>query len=139
MFPKLSGLYGIVVKDLTVKSDKNFIIINCEESMKSLIKPKEIVMFDLDLIENWIEVEMIIESDEKNCLFSVEIKVRVDLLIIRLKDILIKMGIKHWIRERGEDKNNIEYYLFSSFSLNHTDGRKIEFSNIYRIYLILFH
>jgi hypothetical protein len=125
----------LIAKDLGIKTEKAIIPIDSEESLKNTIKSKEIVIFDLEFSEIWLEVEMTLESNQKNCKLSFEIKVRIDSLITRLKDILIKMGIKSWINFVSDGEINadqLDYYIFTSFTLSSYDGREIQFDNFYR-------
>ncbi len=134
-FPKLSGLSGIVVKDLMIKTElkseiKYEPIIN-EYVIRNLIKPQEIVTFDLEFSEIWIEVIMTIEGNYRSCKFSFEVKMRLDSSIDMLKDILIKLGIISWTNfvSEGNGDGRPDYFIFSAFSMREDGGQEIELSS----------
>lgn len=123
-FPKLSGLSGINTKNLLVKNEKGDVPLCYDVYLKNLIKAKDVVIFELDFKEIWLEVEMNLNSEDKNLNILFELKVNVNYFISHLKDILVKMGIQSWakyvldIEDNSEDYN---YYLFSGFYLNFSD------------------
>lgn len=123
-FPKLSGLTGLQAKNLCIKSEKGLLPILSDEIMGNSIRSKDIIIFELEFSEIWLEVEMTLQSEDKNLKISFELKVAVDFFISHMKDILIKMGIKSWtkyILNNGDATEHYDYYLFSKFILIFSD------------------
>ncbi len=132
-FPKLSGLTELVAHDLCVSCEKGLIAI-CDKKLESLIRPKDVIYFDLIFSEIWLDIEMSMHSEDCNLKIFFEIKVKVDSYISELKNILIKMGIKSWAKYilDDEETDDFEYYIFSEFSmiLGKQEGQIKESSNI---------
>ncbi len=123
-FPKLSGLTGLSAKHLCIRTEKGLTPINSEEIMGSSIKSKDVIIFELDFTEVWLEVEMTLQSTDICLKISFELKVEVDFFIPHVKDILIKMGIKSWakyIMDNEDNPEDYDYYLFSNFTLIFSD------------------
>lgn len=150
-FPKLSGLTGLSAKNLCVKNEKGvagLAQLNTEDDIiGNLIKPKDVIIFELEFSEIWLEVEMTLKSQNKNLKIAFELKVSLDYFISHVKDILIKMGIKSWnkyLKNNIKNQEEIDYYLFSNFSLTFGNDEKnsthkdIELDNFNGTTFILF-
>lgn len=122
-FPKLSGLSGLTAKDLCLKTEKGLLPIKCEK-IGDMLKAKDLIIFELDFFEFWLEVEMTLECDSRSLQISFELKVKIDSYIAELKNILIKMGIKSWAKYSQDSEEHLEendYYLFFNFAINFSD------------------
>lgn len=127
-FPKLSGLSGLIVRELSIKTDKDLVNITSEDYISS-IKTGDTIVFDLNLPEIWLEVEMLLQSDEKSLKIFFELKVQCEMTIENLRSILIKMGIKSWTKyiiDSVEENDDYDYYLFSNIMLSFYNGRDIK-------------
>jgi hypothetical protein len=123
-FPKLSGLTGLQAKNLCIRTEKGYLQINSEEVMGNSIKSKDVILFELEFSEIWLEVEMTLQSEDKCLKISFDLKVAVDFFISHVKDILIKMGIKSWAKyvlDNEDTPEEYDYYLFSNFTLIFSD------------------
>jgi len=139
-FPKLSGLSELATKDLSYKTEKGLIPIT-DKKLDSFIKPKDIIIFDLEFSEIWLEIEMTLRSEENNLKICFEMKVLMESYISELKNILIKMGIKYWaayLFDIYKNSEDYEYYLFESYTLILPD-KQINLNNINNIELDNFH
>ena len=149
-FPKLSGLNGLIAKDLAKKSPTGLVSIKKEGNIGDSIKPKDVIIFDLEFSEIWLEVEMALESEDNNLKITFELKVRIDSFIADLKHVLIKMGIKSWVKllrqqeshdTSSSDQEDNDYYIFSHFSINFSDkggvamDKEVELDNFHGIYI----
>lgn len=139
-FPKLSGLSELATKDLCYITEKGLIPIS-DKKLDSFIKPKDIIIFDLEFSEIWLEIEMSLRSEENNLKISFEMKVKMDSYISELKNILIKMGIKYWaayLLDIYKNSEDFEYYLFSNYTMILPD-KQINLDNCKNIELDNFH
>jgi hypothetical protein len=142
-FPKLSGLSELGAKDLCYKTEKGLIPIS-DKKLDSFIKPRDVIFFDLEFSEMWLEIEMTLQSEENNLKISFEMKVKIDSYISELKNILIKMGIKYWaayISDKSKNSEEYEYYIFSNYTLilpdkemNFENSKYIELENFHGMY-----
>jgi hypothetical protein len=92
------------------------------------IRSRDIVYFELQFTEIWLEVEMELFCEDKAMTLSFELKVENETYISELRHILIKLGIKSWkkyIDDLTVDRENkIEYYLLYKFSLDLDNDEK---------------
>jgi hypothetical protein len=115
-FPKISGLNGISSNNLFNCFDK--LPIN-EGKIYEYIKPNDIISFDLNFTEYWLEVDMVMSCDDKSFNITFELKVDCNSYISNLKNILIKMGITTWAQYVQEHGEHIpDYYIYSSFTFD---------------------
>jgi hypothetical protein len=104
---------------LTKKTEKGLIPLKSEGLIGDDIKAKDIIIFDLDFSEIWLEIEMTLESEDKTLKILFDLKVKVETYVTELKNNLIKMGIESWAKYmQSLSPNNFDYYLFSNFSFN---------------------
>lgn len=136
-FPKLSGLSELVAKNLSLKTEKGLIPIS-DKNLDSFIKSRDVIFFDLEFNEIWLEIEMTLISEDNNFKMSFEIKVKVDSYISELRHVLIKMGIKSWAKYILDD-DDCDYYIFSKFSIIYTDNEENRENSEHQVELENFH
>lgn len=91
---------------------------NVKEEIKigDYLNSKDIIFFELEFDEIWLEVEMTLTSDDnKSLIISFEIKVQVDEYITNLTKLLIKMGMKSWAKYILDIEPNPDFYLLTHF------------------------
>jgi hypothetical protein len=116
--------------NLHKKTDKGNLEIPKDKDTKvgDYIKPNDIVYFELDFTEIWLEVEMELFCDKKSITYLFELKVENETFISELRHILIKLGIKSWnkyIEDCKKDKSSdSEFYLLYRFMLDLTEEAK---------------
>ena len=137
-YPKLSGLNGLKAVNLFIKTDRGPLYLkNEKEIISESIRSNDIVYFDLQFSEIWLEVEMTLKCDDKSICLLFELKVESEFYITELRNVLIKLGIKSWVKSMLESDNN-DYFLFSKFMIDISNNgynlEYIELDNIYGIY-----
>jgi hypothetical protein len=134
-------------KNLYKKTDKGHIEIKKDIDTKvyDYIRAKDTVFFELEFTEIWLEVEMELFCDERSMTYVFELKVETGIYISELRHILIKLGIKSWIKyidDLKSDSDKSDYYLFCRFMLDlNNEGRNLEYielDNLHGIYLLIF-
>ena len=130
IFPKFSALDGINVCKLTKKENNKWVDLVMNNIIKNDLKQKDIIYFDLEFTEVWIDVIMTVkDNDDNNKInkFSFELKTELRTNITDLKNILINVGITSWKtfkdqEEQEEQDKKIQkdqdYYLLSKFEIN---------------------
>lgn len=116
-FPKLSGLDGLIVKDLKKKTERGFVPVKSDGLIGDNIQAKDVLSFDLVFSKIWLEVEMDIRTEDKSVNIAFELDVKVDMFISDLKKILIKMGMEYWAEYSKNLNVEFDYYLFSEFTI----------------------
>lgn len=87
-----------------------------EFKIGDFLQSKDIIYFELEFEEIWLEVEMSLTSDDnKSLIISFEIKIQVNELITNLTKLLIKMGIKSWAKYILDIESYPDYYLLTHF------------------------
>lgn len=129
IFPKFSALDGLNVCKLTKKENNKWVDLIMNNIIKNDIKQKDIIYFDLEFTEVWIDVIMTVkDNDDENKInkFSFELKTELRTNITYLKNILINLGITSWKtfkdqEEQEEQDNKVQkdqdYYLLSKFEI----------------------
>jgi hypothetical protein len=82
------------------------------------IRAKDLIIFDLLFNEIWLEVEMTLQCEDRFFTISFDLKVETDSFINELKHILIKMGIKSWMKYIIDNDEKPDKYLFYHFSID---------------------
>jgi hypothetical protein len=136
-------LTGIIPYNILILRPEK-ILVEKEETLGNLLKPKDIIQFELEFREIWLEVEMTLTSENECLKIGFELKVQTEFFISHLKDILIKMGIKFWAAYNEERIDEKQYYLFNKFSLIYSDKegnllhKEMELDNLHGIYKFIF-
>lgn len=129
-FHKISGLFYPKVTSLSLKRDKDkeiLLPLDSSQLIEEVIKPGDLVIFELKFKEIWISVNLTCSCLEKNISFDFEIKSNIEKTIYDLACILIKMGMKSWYYNKNKilnNNNNDDYFVFSKFEI-----RKVNDSN----------
>lgn len=120
-FHKISGLFYPKVTSLTLKRDKEkeiTIPLDSSQLIEELVKPGDLIIYELKFKEIWIEVNLKNSCLEQSISFDFEIKVNMEKTIHDLTCILIKMGIKSWFYNKSKVSSWDDTYIFSSFQIN---------------------
>jgi len=99
-------------------TNNNFNNLHIKEEIKieDYLNSKDVVFFDLEFEEIWLQVEMTLLSDDnKSLVISFEIKIETDEFINNLTKLLIKMGMKSWAKYILDMENNPDFYLLTHF------------------------
>lgn len=87
-----------------------------EYKIGDFLESKDIIYFELEFEEIWLEVEMtLISDDNKSLIISFELKIQVNELITNLSKLLIKMGMKSWAKYILDIETNPDFYLLTHF------------------------
>ena len=111
IFPKLSGLTNLNVNNLKKKENNNWIRLEMNIPIENQINQKDIIYFDLEFTDVWVDVIMILKDEEdktKTNKFNFELKMNVESDRQELEKNLIYSGIGIW--EPLKEPN--DYYLF---------------------------
>lgn len=136
IFPNFSGLNGLNVISLQKKENNKYIDLIMNNIIKKDIKQKDVIYFDLEFTEIWINVKMTVkdENDEtKVNIFSFELKTQIKTKNVALKTALIDLGIRTWekfreqedleehekleIQEEEYENFHTDYYLLLKFEM----------------------
>jgi hypothetical protein len=120
-FHKISGLFYPKVTSLTLKRDKEkeiSIPLDSSQLVEELVKPGDLIIYELKFKEIWIEVNMKNTCLDQTISFDFEIKANMEKTIHDLTCILIKMGIKTWYYNKSKVSTWDDTYIFSSFQIN---------------------
>jgi hypothetical protein len=103
------------------------------------IKARDIVYFELEFTEIWLEVEIDLFCEDKAMTLQFELKVENDTYISELRHILIKLGIKSWkkyIDDLNVDRaDKTEFYLLYKFNLDlNNDDKCLDYIELEKIH-----
>ena len=120
IFPKLCGLDGLEVVNLIKKDGNEWIELKMDNLIKNHIKQKDIIYFDLNFNNIWIDIIMTIkdkDNEEKSNKFSFELKTDLKRNNTELELTLINLGIISWKKFNDEIKDD-DYYLLSNIEID---------------------
>jgi hypothetical protein len=137
IFPKFSNLDGLTVCKLTKKQNNKWVDLIMNNIIKNDIKQKDIIYFDLEFTEVWIDVIMTVkDKDDENKInkFSFELKTKLKTNITDLKTTLINLGITSWKKFKDQDEQeeqdepeiqkDQDYYLLFKFMIEEENMEK---------------
>lgn len=126
IYPKLSGLSGLSVKSFKKKTEKGFVELKSSGVIGDMIKPKDIIYFDLSFYEIWLDIKMTLESGKISSQISFELKVVLNSSKKEFENTLIHLGIKSWAKIIQSD----DYFSFTSITVNYQTNKQKESENI---------
>ena len=85
------------------------------ERVFECIKSNDIIYFDLEFSEIWLEIEMMLCCEDREESIIFELKVNTDWSISRLKNILTKCGISSLKQTEFYDPSS--FYIYTEFNL----------------------
>ena len=127
-FAIFSGLPGLTAKNLFIKNDKGINPAPLDGIVSDYIKSGDVIIFDLEYNEIWVEVDMTLFCVGKEYKILFSLKVNLNEKLINFKQNLISISVELWNNLIKEDNNeNGIYYLIKKFEF---DGvRKLEIIN----------
>jgi hypothetical protein len=122
IFPKLSGLDGLRVTNLSKKEGNKWNELNNpDDIIKSHIKQKDVVYFDLFFSDVWVDVLMTTKDTHENTAkkfkISFEMKTEISRNDKDFEAILINFGIKNWISFNSYSGDE-DYYLVNRLKID---------------------
>ena len=127
-FAVFSGLYGLSAKNLFIKNGKGLNPAPLEGRVNDHIKSGDIILFDLNYEEIWIEVDMTLYCVVKEYKFLFSLKVNINEKLINFKQNLISISVGLWNNIIKEENNSFNvYYLLKKFEFE--GSRKLDSSN----------
>ena len=122
IFPKLSGLDGLRVINLSKKEGNKWNELNNpDDIIKSHIKQKDVVYFDLFFSDVWVDVLMTTKDTNENSAKKFKISFEMKTEITRndkdFEAILINFGIKNWISFNSYSGDE-DYYLVNRLKID---------------------
>ena len=127
-FPKLSNLKKLTIKNCKKKTEKGYVDLKCVGIIGNSLKSKDLIVFDLNFTDIWIEVNMICESKELSSLFSFETKVPAKCNKTLLRNTLAKIAITYWAECYKNE--NYDYFIFSNIEIeDHHNDIKVDINN----------
>ena len=141
-YPKLSGL-SLEVTEMKKGNIENLEYINEEEKINTQLKSNDIIYFDLDLKEVWLNIDLLLKEEnvmnstnkdlkEINSLFNLDLKIPKEISQENLYNKLINISLNFLdfrddnINEEIENKNenrdikyndNIDYFFLTKFNV----------------------
>ena len=127
-FAIFSGLPGLAAKNLYIKNDKGVNPAPLDGIVSDYIKSGDVIIFDLEYNEIWVEVDMTLFCLGKEYKIIFSLRVNLNEKITTFKQNIISISVELWNYLIKEDlyENEI-YYLLKKFEF---DGiRKLETIN----------
>ena len=129
LFPVFSGLSKIGAKNLYIKNDKGLNPAPQEGIVSNHIKSGDMIMFDLEYEEIWIDVEMNLSCicNDKKYKFMFSLKVNLNEKILNFEQNLISIAVESWKTLSREDNKANIFYLLKKFDME--GSRKLDLVN----------
>lgn len=120
-FHKLSGVSYPKVYNLSIKRDNKDKIIPIDKeyntTIEKIVKPGDILSFDLQFKEIWLDVNLINVFSDKNMSLDFEIKINLDKSLLDLVCIIIKLAIKSFYINRNYYGARDDYFILDAFQM----------------------
>ena len=108
-YPQLSGL-SLEVTEMKKGNKENLEYINDEEKINTQLKSYDIIYFDLDLKEVWLNIDLLLKEEniinitnkEINSLFNLDLKIPIEISREDLNNKLLSISLD-FLEFRGED------------------------------------
>ncbi len=127
-FAVFSGLHKLSAKNLFIKNGKGLIPAPLEGTVNDHIKSGDIILFDLNYEEIWIEVDMTLYCVGKEYKFLFSLKVNLGEKLINFKQNIISLSVGLWNSLIKEENNLFNvYYLLKKFEFE--GSKKLESVN----------
>ena len=93
------------------KTDKGNVILSIGEGqlIKDYLENGNVIYCDLKTEEFWIKTSINLITNEKKVSFSIDLKIKADMQLMKLKYLLIKIGTNFWI---DLTENDIFHFIF---------------------------
>ena len=125
IFPKLSGLNKLKVKNLKKKTEKNEEIDLIEGV--NFLKPKDVILFDLSFQEVWLDIQMTLICGDLKKKIQFELRVNLGKNENDFQDILINLGITSFSKISGKN----DFYIFKKLNVDYSHKENFVNNNIY--------
>ena len=93
------------------KTDKGNVILSIGEGqlIKDYLENGNVIYCDLKTEEFWIKTSINLITNEKKVSFSIDLKIKADMQLMKLKYLLIKIGTNFWI---DLNENDIFHFIY---------------------------
>lgn len=117
-FQKLSGVSYPKVTNLSIRRDKEISLnIDSDKLIEEVIRPGDILLFDMNFKEIWIDVSLVNTCSKKKITFDFELKINLDKSLFNLVINILKLGIKSFHLNKQQYPSKDDALLLSSFQM----------------------
>jgi hypothetical protein len=123
-FHKLSGVSYPKLVYLAIKRDKDkdiTIQLDSDKTIEEIIKPGDVLIYDLQFKEIWVDVNLVNSSFHKKISLDFEIKINLDKSLLDLVCIIIKLAMKTFYLNKHSISIKEDYFLLDNFEMEKID------------------
>lgn len=133
-YNKFSCLTGLKVTNFQKKTEKGYELIPIEGQVKDHIAPGNVIYYEVELSEIWLEIDMVFRCQQIYWRVNFEIKMGTNNTLYDLRYCLTTIGIKFWaeyiLREKNQYSLN-QFYVMVDFIMENCPTRsKFEVSDL---------